>query len=264
MADRENVQYSLLSSTRFDDALLNVPWNTRVNGGIPSQFMLLPYHFDRLAAAAGEHGWTTSQRRMAQADLTAACNDAVIAAQTQHGYGPLRLRILLASDGKFSATATAVSGPRGFDIPSMPNDTSIARTLYIDPEPTTPSVFTRTKTTHRHVYNAARSRVKLPAMPTYADAHIDVLLHNTEGLVMETSIRNVAFRRGDQWVTPTLTTGCLSGVMRRLMLEEKGFAEQNVNVSEVTSGEVVLTFNGVEGIHCATIARFPWNGQTQA
>jgi len=91
MTDAADVEYNLISATRYDDSLLDVAWNTRVNGGTPSRFMLLPYHFDRLAAAADEHGWIVSRRRIAWADLAAACDDAVIAARPQHGNGPFKV-----------------------------------------------------------------------------------------------------------------------------------------------------------------------------
>ena len=164
--------------------------------------------------------------------------------------------MLLSPQGVFTVTATPLSGPCGLDLPSMSVDEApvTTRLVHIDPEPTTPSVFTRTKTTHRPMYNDARVRVGLSPMPTPTDAHIDVLVHNAGGLVMETSIRNIAFRRGDQWVTPSTASGCLVGVVRRLMLEEYGIVEQDVYLNEVKRGEIVLTFNGVEGMQLAKIA----------
>lgn len=269
----EDVQYSLLSTARYDDALRNVAWNTRVNGGDPSAYMLLPYHFDRLLAAAEDHGWMASRQHMQYADLVAACNDNVQAALTQHGHGPLRvsspvllcfpplinsqLRILFSLEGAFTVTATPLSTPAGFVIPALPQASDVVRLIYIDPERTTPSIFTTTKTTHRQVYNAARARHNLAPIPTPSDVHIDVLLHNDDDLVMETSIRNIAFLRNNQWITPSTTSGCLPGVMRRLMLEENHFTEGDIKLSEVVVGEIVLTVNGVEGVQYAKIAAFP-------
>ena len=94
-------------------------------------------------------------------------------------------------------------------------------------------------------------------MPSPADAYIDVLLRNNEDDLMETSIRNIAFLRDNRWVTPSAASGCLPGVMRRLMLEEHEFIEGNINLSEAVSGEIVLTTNGVEGIQYARIATRP-------
>lgn len=154
------------------------------------------------------------------------------------------------------ATATVASGPCSYDISSLPDAASVTRIVYVDPEATIPSLFTATKTTHRQLYNAARARVNLSPMPAIADAHIDVLLHNTDASAMETSIRNIAFMRDNRWVTPPLVSGCLPGVMRRLMLEKYDLVERDVNMSDVVPGEIVLTVNGVEGIQCAKVARF--------
>ena len=93
MSDADDVQYSLLSTTRYDDDLRNVAWNTRVNGGKPSSYMLLPYHFDRLMTAARDHGWIATKQRTDYADLVAACDDAVNAARPQHDSAHLRVSL---------------------------------------------------------------------------------------------------------------------------------------------------------------------------
>ena len=83
--------YSLLSSLRYDDALLNMDWNTRVNGGTPSSLMLLPYHLDRLMAAVREHGWHLPTWTLG--DLEKKCHAAVRGGQDQHGAGPQKVRL---------------------------------------------------------------------------------------------------------------------------------------------------------------------------
>lgn len=82
--------YSLLSSLRYDDALLNMDWNTRANGGKPSPFMLLPYHLDRLMAAAQEHGWHLPVWTLD--DLQNECAAAVRVGHHQHPVGPQKVR----------------------------------------------------------------------------------------------------------------------------------------------------------------------------
>ena len=129
------------------------------------------------------------------------------------------------------------------------------RTIYIDLQATTPSLFTSTKSTQRSVYNTARARLGLTPLPTPQDANIDVLLYTPEGDALETSIRNIAFRREDAWVTPAASKGCLPGVMRRLLLERHLVTEGCVRVEDVKPGEVVMTFNSVEGCCMGQIAR---------
>ena len=83
----DDSSYSLLTSLRYYDALLQMAWNTRANGGTPSRFMLLPHHFDRLMAAVRDHGWHLPS--LSLRDLQTECEAAV---QSQHGAGPLKVR----------------------------------------------------------------------------------------------------------------------------------------------------------------------------
>lgn len=48
--------YDLLTSTRYDRHLLALGWNR--DDDEPSPFLILPYHYERLADAARHHGWT--------------------------------------------------------------------------------------------------------------------------------------------------------------------------------------------------------------
>lgn len=122
--------------------------------------------------------------------------------------------------------------------------------IHLDDCATPSSLFTRTKTTHRPEYSAARARMGIPPLP--APSNSDVLLFNESEELTETSIRNIALMRGKppRWVTPRDETGCLPGVMRRWLLE-RGLVvaarEKQLHRDDVRDGECVLTFNGVEG-----------------
>ena len=129
--------------------------------------------------------------------------------------------------------------------------------VFVDTAPTLPSLFTRTKTTYRPSYDAARSRTGVPPLPTTVDA--DVLLYSSVGEILETSIRNVAVLRRSpaQWVTPREDVGCLPGVMRRWLLEQGKVVEAEegeLMKDSLHEGEFVLTFNGVEGCRFGTIS----------
>ena len=52
--------FHLLSSTRYDRALLDLQWNTDANEGVKSPYLLLKYHFDRLRDALKQHGWPSA------------------------------------------------------------------------------------------------------------------------------------------------------------------------------------------------------------
>lgn len=85
--------FSLLSSTRYDATLLNVDWNTEVNGGNPSAFLLLPYHFDRLVDAAKQHSWTECLKSFSLENLSRVCKEAVETASVEHGGSPMKVRL---------------------------------------------------------------------------------------------------------------------------------------------------------------------------
>ena len=122
--------------------------------------------------------------------------------------------------------------------------------LFLDVTPTTPSLFTSTKTTHRTHYTEARARLGLPDV----GGPSDVLLWNPKGMLMETSIRNFALFRRGRWLTPHDSTGCLHGVIRRFLLEQGLVTADNealLHKNSLKDGELVLTFNAVEGCRIA-------------
>lgn len=124
--------------------------------------------------------------------------------------------------------------------------------VVMDSLPTYCSVFTRTKTTHREVYNQARERGGVPPLGSHwPGAPADVLLYDAQGNITETSIRNVAFRRGDRWVTPHRATGCLPGVVRQYLLDQalvdEASTDHPLRMDQVADGDSILLFNGFEG-----------------
>lgn len=67
--------YQLLSSSRYDQALLAFSWNEDENG--PSPFFLLTYHFQRLLLTAEKHGWEEVKALITFDLLKSACIKAV-------------------------------------------------------------------------------------------------------------------------------------------------------------------------------------------
>jgi 4-amino-4-deoxychorismate lyase len=139
---------------------------------------------------------------------------------------------------------------------SPPTDTHtppISDPLLIIPDsaPTPSSLFTTTKTSHRDHFAAALQRMGLPA-----GGNADVLLWNDHGYITETPTRNVAFFRDGRWLTPNESTGCLQGVVRRWLLENKRIFEDKsriLTVEGAKSGEIVMVFNAVKGCRFAVI-----------
>jgi 4-amino-4-deoxychorismate lyase len=167
----------------------------------------------------------------------------------------IQIRILLARSGQLSATATPIrpftTDPTSasFFNPESDESPTDALDVYLDTQPTPTSLFTSTKTTRREVYDEARSRAGITPSS-------DVLLYNSNNLLTEASIYNVAIYRSSKWMTPSTSTGCLPGVFRRWLLEQRRIHEDIENSLTrdcVKQGEWVLLFNSVQGCRLGRI-----------
>ncbi|OSD06219.1 hypothetical protein PYCCODRAFT_1475053 [Trametes coccinea BRFM310] len=257
--------FQLISTTRYEDGLTELDWNTQAFHGTPSPYLLLAYHYDRLLDAARVHAWPVPQAFTLHL-LESTCNAAFTAEGTDSQLDALersfRIRILLSYPGILSVAASPVSSlpsrdPAALSLwipdrssPETPPGETPLLVVHLDTVATPSSNFTRTKTTRRDHYTAARNRFSIPPPPT--SSLDDVLLYNDDGEITETSIRNVAFARGlpPRWLTPPAPTGCLPGVMRRWLLEQGRIVEAGRGElvrDTVVDGEYVLTFNGLEG-----------------
>ncbi|KAK0466361.1 aminotransferase [Desarmillaria tabescens] len=252
--------YELLLATRYDPLLERLGWN--YDELQPSPFLLLRYHYDRLVAAAEQHGWTEAVN-LSYAALKTAAEEAVnnAADKSARAY---KVRVTLSESGALTASATPTP-PLAYDptSPAFFKPNSDSGTLYgqvfavtLDTQPTPTSLFTSTKTTRRQVYDDARSRAALPPVGTLS-ALSEVILHNEHGDITEASVSNVAFYRSPHWITPRLSTGCLPGVLRRWMLEQGRIREapddHAFTLDNVKPGDWVLVLNSVFGCRVGRI-----------
>ncbi|KAG6811453.1 hypothetical protein H0H92_007324 [Tricholoma furcatifolium] len=255
-------QYQLLSSTRYDPFLLNLRWNDDKDG--PSAFMLLRYHFDRLADAANRHSWNQAKSSLAYSDFKATCQDAVTAHFAKEtDQQALKLSLTLSRSGDLAVTtspiASLLSDPTAASLFSpLADDASLFGILsvYLDPGVCSSSIFTSTKTTYRRHYEDARLRANLPPL-SEVPMTTEVLLYNDEGMITESSIFNIAIHRAGQWLTPSSgVTGCLPGVLRRFLLEQGRIHEDKegqLTKDSIKEGDWVLLFNGVRGCQLGRI-----------
>ncbi|KAI0033813.1 aminotransferase [Vararia minispora EC-137] len=250
--------FSLITALRYDQALLSAPFNTSVNYGTPTPFLLLPYHADRLRSAAARHGgrWVQVAQSVTVESFERACMNAV---KLHGGIGPFKVRFALATDGAQDVTVSplpVLSHPEDpFRASSFIPDVSEhpSFTLHLDTAPTPSSIFTSTKTTHRKHYDAARIRHSLVwGQPA------DVLLYDAFSVLSETTTRNVAFYRSGRWLTPADPSGCLEGVTRRWLIEQGRVAldeDRLLRKDDVQEGEIALVFNAVDGCRLAIVRR---------
>jgi len=106
-------------------------------------------------------------------------------------------------------------------------------------EPVDPhDVFLYHKTTHRTVYDRARS--------AHPDCD-DVILWNRRGEITESTIANVVMRLKGKLYTPPVSCGLLAGVYREHLLERGWIEERIITVDELLQAEAVYLINSVRG-----------------
>lgn len=258
--------YQLLTTTRYDPFLQTFPWNNDAQG--PSPFFLLPLHLARLLDAADAHNWFFARSMIKYNDLRNKCTDAITDQRVRGSTAvAFRVRVTVSVEGQMVANATPLPEPFHSDPTTLPLEklppasaasnaglVSVVK-IFLDTEETEPSVFTQTKTTFRRVYDRAKERNEQLAA-NQSTNNWDVLLYNQDGEIMETSIFNVAFYRSSTWLTPSMNTGCLPGVMRRWLIDNKRInedAEGVLTTNDFQPGEWVLLFNGVQGCRLGNI-----------
>jgi branched-subunit amino acid aminotransferase/4-amino-4-deoxychorismate lyase len=171
------------------------------------------------------------------------------------------MRILVSRDGGMSIACSPV---KAFDEdPSllarqtpMPLTNENIIQIRVDMRATKASLFTTTKTTRRDHYDEARERNGIPGLTSPHGSSWDVLLIDESCHILECTIFNIALHRLGKWITPHSKYGCLPGVFRRWLLEQKLIHEDDdgILVKEgLINGETVLLFNGAQGCRLGTI-----------
>ncbi|KAF8910159.1 aminotransferase [Gymnopilus junonius] len=265
MATEGENAFQLLSSTRFDPYLTSLHWNDDEDG--PCSFFLLPLHFQRLASGAETHSWTHAKSLLDYRALKLACINAVSEQDYCSSSAPAvyRIRIAVSVQGRIAVTATSLPASFASDPTLLPIPDSLAMheshhdpvlRIYIDKEVTAPTIFTRTKTTFRNMYDSAKTRNESQWRSGPEGVAWDILLYNQGNQIMEATIFNVAFLRSSKWITPCSSTGCLPGVLRRWLLDNGRIIEDTkgqLSKDTLKNGEWVLLFNGVQGVRLGKI-----------
>lgn len=178
---------------------------------------LLERHLDRLQAAARYFDFKC------ELSLLLKMIDEAVAESPK----PAALRLLLARNG--SCVIESLQLPSG----KTPLRLQLSRQRVDSRNP-----FVLHKTTKREVYDSARKECFPGSEP---------LLVNERDEVTETSIFNIAVRRGTQWITPSLFCGLLPGTLRAELLAAGEIVEGVIRSDALVPGEVVRCFNSVRG-----------------
>lgn len=76
----------------------------------------------------------------------------------------------------------------------------------------------------------------------------DALLLNAHGRIAESSIANVFWEEDGVWFTPPLSEGCVAGVMRAWMLDQRRVEEVVLDVERLIGADRLWLTNAVRGI----------------
>ncbi len=126
--------------------------------------------------------------------------------------------------------------------------TSATYRIFISPLPSTPSLFTKHKTTNRAHYEEQRALLPACSAPV-KEANIlqAMLLVNGLRQIMEGTITTPYFFRNGKWFTPAKSSGGHLGVTRRWALMKSLAQEGIIPAQDVEIGEIVILSNGVRG-----------------
>jgi para-aminobenzoate synthetase/4-amino-4-deoxychorismate lyase len=231
------VVYDSVGSKEYDECLLKMKFLTdppksfelietllweRENG-----FWLADRHFQRLADSARYFSF-----KFDEAAARTALDREVATAGRDHPR--LRVRMLLAEDGRVSVTSTPMPAP-------MPN----ARMRYVV-SPTrldSSDAFLFHKTTRRELYDQEWKH--------YSDTEgaDEVVYLNERGELAEGSRTNVFVDRGDGvLVTPPLPVGLLPGVFRAELIATGRAVEGILTLADLKSAKAVFLGNSVRGL----------------
>lgn len=137
-------------------------------------------------------------------------------------------------------------------------DNTPTHKVYIYDTRISPSCYTSFKTTYREHYNKAREQ--MAKLHDGQAGPSEILLFNTAGELMEGSISNcyAKFYFEDKWfyATPSLSTGCLCGVVRNFLVTKGIVTEmKRIDVTQLVDGDEILLSNGVMGVFKGQIVK---------
>lgn len=237
--DNKNAtDFKLLSSVRYDSNLVPIDEGVKNKEGKINEksFFLVDLHWRRLQTAIKFFGWPI------ELPFDHFMNELRNAVEGLNLDAPYKLRVSIAKSGEMVVESTQVV-PRENLFSGLTQDPP-QYNIYIDTKYTIVGPFTSFKTTRRELYEAARDR----NLPKNTNAFQEVVLFNSKDEVTEGSLTNVAFLRDGKWITPSVTSGCLSGVVRHYLLQNKHIEEGTISVASIAPGDKVLIFNGVIGV----------------
>ncbi len=191
-------------------------------------YELLAAHLDRLKDSAAYFGWTVELESITKG---LAAEERRIANE-RTATGPWRVRLDLDSQGTWSVESTPL------DVLKSPPLVGFSRKKI-----STDNRFQYHKTTHRELYDLLLKKAAKRGW-------FDVVVVNERGEVAEGARSNVVIHRGEEWLTPPVTSGILAGVYRGhlLRLRRPVVREAVLRPEDLRSADDVYICNSLRGL----------------
>ena len=108
-------------------------------------------------------------------------------------------------------------------------------------------------------------KYKLALAEAQQNSFDDSLLLNYQEQIVETSKANIFFQdQADNWFTPTLSSGCLAGIIRGELIKLLSAREQNLRISELGKVKFALICNSlIEVLPVSQIGQFNFNAKSK-
>lgn len=238
--------WSITTSLRSDPQLLNYEESSH-------PYYMLDYHRDRLLAAADAFGWRVTYQYLEGIPGLNFLQTTLREQTAKLMDHPLKIRVLLDGAGQLNVGLSimpqvAIDNLFPTSLSEMSRTSKPVWRVFLCQTLTTPSLFTKHKTSSRDAYNAAREHI--PAWAKSAanqELEPEILLVNCHRQIMEGSITTPYFFRAGKWLTPPAESGGNLGTTRRYALENRLCVEAEVSCEEVQIGEQIWLSNGVRG-----------------
>jgi len=197
-------------------------------------YVLLNEHLQRLATSAAYFRFVFERDKVVK---------RLEKVTTRFGDQPHRVRLLIRRNGAISIQATPINQPGHYEDPVH----ALILTASLDTQRTDPdATFLYHKTTRRTIYQRARKR---------NPEGEDVLLVNTRDELMEFTTGNIVIRRGNDWLTPELSSGLLPGVFRDKLISDGTIRPVRLLREDMARADDIYFINSVRGWRKVTLVK---------
>lgn len=237
--------FQILSTIRYDPNLTELP-PTNINDVQENNFFLISEHYDRLLFSFSFFN-KSKCLDISKSSLIDKLKETIQLSNLPLNKS-LKVRLLTSLDGTMNIELYPTPEKNLLEGLQLKGDSF---KLFVDSEPIMISPFTSFKTTKRNHYSQARTRCLT------GEGKEEVIVYNSENVVMEGSITNIAIKYPEtgEWITPPLKCGCLCGVMRHFLLEKDLIKESTIYKSDLKEGDTVMIFNAIMGVSMGTITK---------